>query len=73
VNHGAPLMGFIYHIVPGLTETETIDEYRVTVTDVFGGKTRFSKSQAEVDAWNAGSAHTTLELITHAGIPVRTV
>ncbi|MCM1941110.1 hypothetical protein NC239_23180 [Streptomyces sp. G3] len=74
VNHGAPLMGFIYHMVPGLAETELIDEYRITVTDVFGGKTRFSKSQAEVDAWSAGaSAHTTLELITHAGIPVRTL
>ncbi|MER5281640.1 hypothetical protein ABT025_38920 [Streptomyces sp. NPDC002809] len=74
VDHGAPLMGFIYNLVPGLTTGEAIDEYRVTVTDVFGGRTQFSKTQAEIDAWNySDAAHTTLELITQAGIPVRVV
>ncbi|MEU6676982.1 hypothetical protein [Streptomyces sp. NPDC046925] len=74
VNHGAPLMGFIYYVVPGLAPSAVIKEYRITVTDVFGGAITFKKSQFDLDAYHGREgSHTTLELLTQAGVPVRRV
>ncbi|GGZ39651.1 hypothetical protein GCM10010344_00030 [Streptomyces bluensis] len=74
VHHGAPLMGFLYYLVPNLADEADVEEYRVTVTDVFGGSVQFTTTAAEVAAWKASDdGLTLLELMTQAGVPVRTV
>ncbi|MFJ6661337.1 hypothetical protein ACIQNG_34080 [Streptomyces sp. NPDC091377] len=75
IHHGAPMMGFIVHLVPGITSEEEIDAYRVTVTDVFGGQITFDKDAAPAHTYSASrtSGFTAVEAFRHAGASVTVI
>lgn len=72
IHHGAPMMGFLVRLVPGITSEAEIERYRVTVTDVFGGEISFEKDPASAHGYSSGndSGFTAVEAFRHAGATV---
>ncbi|MBA2950048.1 hypothetical protein [Streptomyces himalayensis] len=75
IHHGAPMMGFLVHLVPGITSEAEIEGYRVTVTDVFGGAISFEKDAASAHRYSASNdgGFTAVEAFRHAGATVTTI
>jgi hypothetical protein len=72
VHHGAPLMGFLVHLVPGIANEREINYYRVTVTDVFGGTITFKARAIDVHQaqGDPDGGFTAVEAFRHAGATV---
>jgi hypothetical protein len=71
VDYGAPLMGFLMFLLLGAADGDSVLEYRLTVTDVFGDTETVSITSAKAKAWQEGEeAFNVVELFLAAGAKV---
>lgn len=76
VHHGAPLMGFLLFLVEDLTDDEAVQDYRLTLQDVFDNRERLELQESrnrsyQESAWDkTGDSYNIVELFQHAGIEI---
>ena len=74
VAYGTPLMGFLCFLVRGHVTDEMINEYELTVTDVFGDHTQFNLSSSQAKAWQEEEGDfNVVEIFRYSGADVQRV